>query len=185
VAFAVAAASMVIAAVLGWFCSLEPFYSAPTSLSVPTYLLGPALIGSVVARLFGVVLVLLWVYRAAANVEALGRPGLTRSPAWCVGWFFVPLANFVVPYRIVRQIGVLSDSTGHWSARVVGVWWAVWLLDTPFEALALASASSYRGAQIAMLTALLHAAVAITFLRIAGHVSRGQTTLLSGARRAE
>src|SRR5262249_29946861 len=41
---------------------------------------------------------LVWVYRANRNARALGAEGLAYSPGWSVGWFFVPLANLVMPY---------------------------------------------------------------------------------------
>ena len=36
------------------------------------------------------VLILMWIHRAAFNIRRLGATGLAFSPAWCVGWHFIP-----------------------------------------------------------------------------------------------
>ncbi len=42
---------------------------------------------------------LVWVYRAHANVHALGFNELKFSPGWAVGWWFIPFFNLVQPAR--------------------------------------------------------------------------------------
>jgi hypothetical protein len=76
------------------------------------------------ARLGAIVMFLVWVYQAAANVRRLGRDGLAISPGMCVGWFFVPIANLVMPYQAVSQIAVASDAEGRGQAPgFVLAWW--------------------------------------------------------------
>jgi uncharacterized protein DUF4328 len=74
---------------------------------------------------------LLWQYRAHSNLKALGASNLSYSPGWAVGWWFIPLANIVVPYLAVRELWKASDPEGgaiDWKTRggaaVVGFWWA-------------------------------------------------------------
>ncbi|AJA08366.1 Putative membrane protein [Sphingopyxis fribergensis] len=72
----------------------------------------------------------MWIYRAAANVKAARVPGFTFTPAWAVGWHFVPFANFVRPYQAMRQIwnashGGNDDSLSSGNGLLVG-WWGVW-----------------------------------------------------------
>lgn len=55
---------------------------------------------------------LLWQHRAQANLWALGVPGLRFSPGRAVGWWFVPLANLVMPYLAVRELWRASTASG-------------------------------------------------------------------------
>lgn len=77
------------------------------------------------------VCLLAWMFLAARNLRALGREGLRYSPSACVGWWFVPFANFVVPMRAMNEIfcaSVPEDDSARWGGRVtwVTLWWASW-----------------------------------------------------------
>src|SRR5262249_39937269 len=37
---------------------------------------------------------LIWFHRAHRNAAHLGAKGLTFTPAWAVGWFFIPIMNW-------------------------------------------------------------------------------------------
>ena len=74
---------------------------------------------------------LLWQFRAHANLRALGVSGLKYSPGWAVGWWFVPFANIVVPFLVMRELWKASDpdaSSLDWIGRrataLLGLWWA-------------------------------------------------------------
>jgi hypothetical protein len=73
-----------------------------------------------------------WIHRANANVRGFGAQGLNFTPGWAVGWFFVPLANLLLPYQAVVEIWKASRSPAHWQEapipNLVGVWWLLWLL---------------------------------------------------------
>jgi hypothetical protein len=78
---------------------------------------------------------LLWQYRAHANLRALGVSGLKYSPGWAVGWWFIPFANIVLPFLVMRELWKASDpeaSSLDWMARratpLLGLWWACRLL---------------------------------------------------------
>ncbi|MEQ8316394.1 MAG: DUF4328 domain-containing protein [Phycisphaerales bacterium] len=86
-----------------------------------------------------IVFLCIWTHRVAANVRALGADGLRYSPAWAVGWFFIPLANLVVPYGVFREIDRASQATGYvdreaWKGNTPGVvvtlWWIAWFSQT-------------------------------------------------------
>jgi hypothetical protein len=63
-----------------------------------------------------------WLHRAVSNAWALGRQ--TRfTPGWSVGWWFVPFANLVRPYQIVRS---LADELV-WTDAPVLWWWASYI----------------------------------------------------------
>lgn len=48
------------------------------------------------------VLLLLWAWRAAGNIESLGRPG-RWSRGWAIGGWFTPIMFFFVPYQIISD----------------------------------------------------------------------------------
>ncbi|MGH1343032.1 MAG: DUF4328 domain-containing protein [Nannocystales bacterium] len=64
--------------------------------------------------------------RANHNARALGGPehGMTVSPGWTVGWFFIPFANWVRPYQAVREIWNVSEPE---RSGPVALWWGLWL----------------------------------------------------------
>ncbi|SCL35606.1 protein of unknown function [Micromonospora pallida] len=77
--------------------------------------------------LTAVVLVIVWTYRVRQNLDAFpgSAPGL--GAGWAIGGWLIPLVNFVVPYRVVADVtraSVWRPGTG----RLVGVWWAAWLV---------------------------------------------------------
>ena len=84
------------------------------------------------------VLCAVWLYRASANAHALAG-GLTISPAWAVGWYFVPVANLWKPYQAVAEIWRASTISEAWQTvtvpRMLLVWWIVWLANRALEIL--------------------------------------------------
>jgi Domain of unknown function (DUF4328) len=50
------------------------------------------------------VLLIIWLYRAAKNNEALGRQNPRLGPGWAIGGWFIPLANFVIPFIIMDDV---------------------------------------------------------------------------------
>jgi hypothetical protein len=74
---------------------------------------------------------LIWLYRAHANLPALGATGLKFSPGWAVGWWFVPLANLIQPYRVVAEVwreSVPGAREGGSVPPLVAVWWGAFLI---------------------------------------------------------
>lgn len=72
---------------------------------------------------------LAWSSRTVDNEDALGIGPSKFTPRWAMGWWFVPFANLVMPYRVHRDIyeryhGVAAG------ARFVLLWWIVYLADT-------------------------------------------------------
>lgn len=50
-----------------------------------------------------------WLHQAAINLRALHLPNLNYTPAMAVLWFFIPLANIVVPFFILSEVVRASD----------------------------------------------------------------------------
>jgi len=81
------------------------------------------------------VLFLIWMHRANSNARALGAQGMQFTPGWCVGWWFVPIANLFKPYQAAREIYQASDpkeDNDTWAAAVVpaffAAWWTTWII---------------------------------------------------------
>lgn len=89
-----------------------------------------------VANVVGGFLALKWIYRVSRNAHALAA-GLTVRPPWAVGWFFIPLANLLMPFRGLRQAWQASVSPEAWRTVAVPgllrLWWAIWLVTTMLE----------------------------------------------------
>ena len=76
-----------------------------------------------------------WQFRAQSNLHAMGVGSLRFTPGWAVGWWFIPLANIVMPYRAMRELWQASEPGAgavDWKmvrpSPLLGVWWAAWLL---------------------------------------------------------
>lgn len=89
----------------------------------------------------------MWLHRAAMNLPALGAGQLRFGPGSAVGWWFVPLANLVVPLLVMVEVWRASDPRAGATDRAarsklpVGVaipfWWASWLALLVFSALGI------------------------------------------------
>ncbi|XAL99788.1 DUF4328 domain-containing protein [Phycisphaeraceae bacterium D3-23] len=83
-----------------------------------------------------VVFFCMWIHRANRNARALGAHSMTITPGWSAGWFFIPFANWVMPYRAMAEIARASDPDApgdRWHLGVlpgiVPMWWAAWLIS--------------------------------------------------------
>lgn len=82
-----------------------------------------------------VVFFLMWMHRAYKNLRALNPANrLDYSPGWAVGSFFIPFANLIFPYRVVKEIWQKSwpRDEALFSApsppATFPLWWTFWLL---------------------------------------------------------
>ncbi len=80
------------------------------------------------------VLFMIWVYRSTKNLGAFGCEGLRYSPGWAVGWFFIPLANLVMPVLVMTEISKASQPYADqkdWRSfplpAVIPIWWAIYI----------------------------------------------------------
>ena len=89
------------------------------------------------AALVGIALIVLWCmwqHRAQGNLSALGASGVRFTPGWAVGWWFIPVAWWAMPFNTVQELWKASDpqrGAADWksastSPLLVG-WWVVWL----------------------------------------------------------
>ena len=109
------------------------------AVNAPLIAAGLIAILEVPLRLASIVAFLIWLYRAYGNLSPLQARNLEFSPGWAVGWWFIPFANLVKPFQVVREVYNESDPdvdpyTGfsHVPAgtpAVVGLWWGTFLLS--------------------------------------------------------
>lgn len=92
------------------------------------------------ALIAAIVLFLVWLHRAYANLSALRSESNEFSPGWAIGWWFIPFANLVKPYQVMRSLWAESDpdvdlEMGFLTSVQAGapgfmmVWWVLWLLS--------------------------------------------------------
>jgi len=69
------------------------------------------------------------------NLRALGAAQLKYTPGWAVAWWFIPIANIVMPYLTMRELYKASDPAAgsvDWATRggagLLGMWWAARLI---------------------------------------------------------
>lgn len=77
------------------------------------------------------ILFLTWIYRANASARQLGAVGMRYTPGWCVGWYFVPIANLWKPFGAMRELWRASSGAMNWQAEStpaqLGWWWFFWI----------------------------------------------------------
>jgi hypothetical protein len=85
-----------------------------------------------------IVAFLIWLNRAHKNLLALRPTYLRFSSGWAVAWWFIPFANLVKPFQVVREVWAESDpeipegqmfltESLHSAPTYMGFWWAFWL----------------------------------------------------------
>jgi hypothetical protein len=79
------------------------------------------------------VLLIIWLYRAAKNNEALGRQNPRLGPGWAIGGWFIPIAWWVIPFIVLDDVWRGSDPSiprgdPNWRrSSTMGAIWA-WLV---------------------------------------------------------
>lgn len=83
-----------------------------------------------IALVVGGFLGLKWIYRVNRNAHSFAK-GLSISPPWSVGWFFVPVASLWKPYEAMGEAWQASERPQRWRTApkpsFLGWWWAAWL----------------------------------------------------------
>jgi hypothetical protein len=95
---------------------------------------GLAGLGTVLVLLCTVIAFCVWIHRTNFALQRIR--GLTFTPGWAVGWWFVPFANLVKPYQVMVELWRASDPDGtgaDWWLRprsgVLPVWWGIWIFN--------------------------------------------------------
>jgi|TARA_X000000368_G_C22765822_1_gene594903 hypothetical protein len=83
-----------------------------------------------------------WFFVSSKINHLLGVEGLNISPGWSVGWYFIPFASLVMPYRSLKETFNASFNSEEWQNNRVPydfpIWWATFLIGNGL------STTSYR-----------------------------------------
>lgn len=93
-----------------------------------------------------VIAVTMWMYRANANIWAMGTMGVEYTPGWTAGYWFIPFVNLVRPYQAMKEIYQASAADSETAVQgvawknlsvptYVGGWWAAWIIGNIFSQL--------------------------------------------------
>lgn len=128
------------------------------------------LYGSLVAFYVSALAVAFWIYRAHKNLIDAGCDGLEFTAGWSIGWFFVPIANFYMPYKAMREAwhASLGQSGDTSPPPLLTIWWSSYLAGNIADWLVVASPSFEPISRIAMICS------AWALGRIIARITQGQ-----------
>jgi hypothetical protein len=72
---------------------------------------------------------LAWLSRSVDNVPGLRGGTPVATPAWSIGWWFVPFANLVKPYQVVADLYRRMAPAERIGSGIVLAWWLLWILN--------------------------------------------------------
>jgi len=82
-----------------------------------------------------------WFFVSTKINHLLGIKELNISPGWSVGWYFIPFANLVMPYRSLKETFKASFNSEEWQNNRVPydfpIWWATFLIGNVFSNVSL------------------------------------------------
>lgn len=86
-----------------------------------------------------VIFFLIWLNQSYKNLPALKSRDGEFTSGWAVGWWFIPFANLVKPFQVVRELWQRSDpdfnpdlnfmSNSMVAPTFMGFWWAFWIVS--------------------------------------------------------
>lgn len=80
-------------------------------------------VGQTVTVLLAAALVIIWFYRVRDNLDAFAGSAPELRTGWAIGGWFVPLANLVIPFRVMADVARVSL----FRSGTPGLVWAWWL----------------------------------------------------------
>ncbi|WP_051902842.1 DUF4328 domain-containing protein [Streptomyces xanthophaeus] len=113
--------------------------SALASVDMLNGLIGAVQVMSLLAT---AVVFIIWFHRVRCNGDIFRPDIFTQSRGWAIGGWFIPLANFVLPYRTAKQTWWASTPLGPdgshrtLSAAPVTTWWLVWVASAILDRIA-------------------------------------------------
>jgi hypothetical protein len=132
------------------------------------------------------VVFLMWIYRANLNARGLGAQGMTFTPGWSVGYYFVPIMNLWKPYQAMKEIWQASEHPVSWSSAkpssLLATWWGLWIASCILGQAAFRSSFSATtesavmvSTVIGILTDLVDIPLCLVAMRMVREIIRMQT----------
>lgn len=88
-------------------------------------------IASLLAFIASALLIMRWIYLANSNARQLGAMNMSYTPAWSVGYYFIPIFNLWKPYLAMKEIWMASQNPLDWRTSkttfLLPLWWVIWL----------------------------------------------------------
>ena len=79
-----------------------------------------------------IILIVRWLYVSAKNNHLYEVKNLKFKPGWAIGWYFIPFANLIMPYRSMKETYKASFKRDDWESISVPydipIWWITWLI---------------------------------------------------------
>ena len=73
-----------------------------------------------------------WLFVSAKINHLSGIKDLEISSGWSVGWYFIPFANLVMPYKSLKETFKASFNTEDWqdikAPYYFPIWWGTWII---------------------------------------------------------
>lgn len=77
-----------------------------------------------------------WLYNLAENCRALGVRGMRYTPIKALLWWFIPILNLVVPYRVMQELWratkpenpIRPDWESNDGSNLILTWWLVYVI---------------------------------------------------------
>jgi hypothetical protein len=131
----------------------------------------------VVGILLTAVFFIVWLWRMRRDADIFHPELQQRGRGWVIGGWFIPFANFVIPYLVIKDIvaALTTPPSRHEEHRrmpaIVKLWWGLWILSAIGDRVLLSNnptdPSSFdtyttieiAGATLSIVTALLAIAV--------------------------
>ena len=106
--------------------------------SVWLFLQGLIALAELPIYILTVIFFLIWLNRSNKNLTPLRAKNAEFTSGWAVGWWFIPFANLVKPFQVVREVWCESDPVSddepvflsaslRSAPTYMGVWWGFWL----------------------------------------------------------
>ena len=114
----------------GVYASIEEAFAAGETAIVLLQGIG---IVSLLAFVASALLIMKWIYRANSNARQLGAQNMSYTPAWSIGYYFIPVFNLWKPYLAMKEIWMASKKPLDWNLikvpLILPAWWALWLIS--------------------------------------------------------
>ncbi|MDR0608841.1 MAG: DUF4328 domain-containing protein [Planctomycetaceae bacterium] len=90
----------------------------------------PAVVVSIFS-IASIILYLCWLYRVNSNARSFGIRQMFFTPGWSVGCHFIPIANIVRPYQIMKGIVDVTFTQNRGNIlSITGCWWLTYIFPS-------------------------------------------------------
>ena len=72
------------------------------------------------------ILILKWIYQSNQNARYLGAKDMTFTPAWSIGFYFIPIVSLWKPYQAMKEIWQASQNPNNWQLEKAGPILGIW-----------------------------------------------------------